>query len=102
MRLDNPDPGGITTSAAAMIPSPCPLERLRIYSTIRCCCCCSLGAVTGAVAAHAVVVEVVGVAVPVREVKRQERHGCHGAGEQEHRVEPPLVEAEPTVSIVRC
>lgn len=38
---------------------------------------------------------VVRVAVSVGEVERQERDGGHAAGDQEHGVEPPLVEAEP-------
>lgn len=40
----------------------------------------------------------VGVAVPVGEMKRQERYSRNAAGEKEDRVEPPLIKAEPVSS----
>lgn len=80
-RVDQiPDPG-----VATRIPIPSP--PLRAYP-IR-CCRFALGV------AAVVFLLMVCVAVPVGEMKRHEGDGGDAAGEQKHRVEPPLVEAEP-------
>lgn len=93
-RVDRSDPGA---EVDTRVPIPAPPLLLHACSVIiRCCYCrCFVLRVGEEEATVVFLLVVVGVAGPVGKMERREGGGGDAAGDQEHRVEPPLVEAEP-------